>query len=187
MTASKLRRWCLRTRRHQGGPAFTHISYDDFRISPRQSPRKEERLDYQSSGALYGLYRSAIGRVRLTEREARAQKRNIRVAKVADDFCRTGPGGDETRGFMKAIVEWRNEPDLGRCDPRHRGWRNYVCARDCNDGQVAVYRVARWHLCAPNSDGITEQTCSWQWTAVNDSGTEGLLPGAMKSSLPSLD
>src|SRR5439155_25408212 len=124
---------------------------------PRQSPRKEERLDYQSSGALYGLYRSTIGPGWPDRNGSSRAKAEHSRREVADDFCRTGPGGGRDPWFHEGHRGWRNKTDLGRCDPRHRGWRNYVWNRDCNAGQTAVYGIARWHLCAPNSDGIAEQ------------------------------
>src|SRR5437660_4872971 len=69
----------------KGGPAFTHISYDDFRII----------------------------RANLTETEARAQKRNIRVAKLPMTSVARALEVDETRGFMKAIVDGETNQILG--------------------------------------------------------------------------
>ena len=46
-----------------------------------------------------------LGRVGLSEREAQAQGRNIRVAKLPMSYVSRALEVDETRGFMKAVVD----------------------------------------------------------------------------------
>jgi pyruvate/2-oxoglutarate dehydrogenase complex dihydrolipoamide dehydrogenase (E3) component len=46
-----------------------------------------------------------LGRVGLTETEARAQGRSIRVAKMLMNYVARALEVDETRGFMKAVVD----------------------------------------------------------------------------------
>ena len=46
-----------------------------------------------------------LGRVGLTETEARAQGRNIRVARMPMTSVARALEVDETRGFMKAVVD----------------------------------------------------------------------------------
>src|SRR6266567_1526441 len=86
----------------KGGPAFTHISYDDFRIiranllEKKVSSTKDRQVPYTV------FIDPQLGRVGLTETEARAQKRNIRVAKLPMTSVARALEVDETRGFMKA-------------------------------------------------------------------------------------
>jgi pyruvate/2-oxoglutarate dehydrogenase complex dihydrolipoamide dehydrogenase (E3) component len=89
----------------KGGPAFTHISYDDFRII---RTNLIEKGSAGTDGRLvpYTVFIDPqLGRVGLTETEARAQKRKIRVAKMPMTYVARAEEVDETRGFMKAIVD----------------------------------------------------------------------------------
>jgi pyruvate/2-oxoglutarate dehydrogenase complex dihydrolipoamide dehydrogenase (E3) component len=54
-----------------------------------------------------------LGRVGLTETEARAQMRNIRVAKLPMSSVARALETDETRGFIKAIVDTATNQILG--------------------------------------------------------------------------
>src|SRR5208282_4996624 len=66
----------------KGGPAFTHISYDDFRII---RTNLIEKGSASTEGRLvpYTVFIDPqLGRVGLTESEARAENRKIRVAKM---------------------------------------------------------------------------------------------------------
>jgi pyruvate/2-oxoglutarate dehydrogenase complex dihydrolipoamide dehydrogenase (E3) component len=88
-----------------GGPAFTHISYDDFRIV---RANLLEGGNATTTGRLvpYTVFIDPqLGRVGLTEREARAQGHSIRVAKMPMTWVARTLEMDETRGFMKAIVD----------------------------------------------------------------------------------
>jgi pyruvate/2-oxoglutarate dehydrogenase complex dihydrolipoamide dehydrogenase (E3) component len=96
-----------------GGPAFTHISYDDFRIL---RTNLIERGNATTAGRLvpYTVYIDPqFGRVGLSETEARAQKRKIRVAKMPMTSVARALEVDETRGFMKAVVDASTSQILG--------------------------------------------------------------------------
>ncbi len=89
----------------KGGPAFTHISYDDFRIL---RTNLIEHGSATTTGRMvpYSVYIDPqLGRVGLTEAEARAQNKQIRVAKMPMSYVARAVEVDETRGFMKAIVD----------------------------------------------------------------------------------
>jgi pyruvate/2-oxoglutarate dehydrogenase complex dihydrolipoamide dehydrogenase (E3) component len=97
----------------KGGPAFTHISYDDFRIL---------RTNLLDGGAAtianrlvpYTVFIDPqLGRVGLGEREARAQGRTVRVAKMPMTNVARALEVDESRGFMKAIVDAETKQILG--------------------------------------------------------------------------
>ena len=97
----------------KGGPAFTHISYDDFRII------KTNLLDggnATTNGRLvpYTVYIDPqLGRVGMTEAEARAQGRRIRVAKIPMKWVARALEMDESRGLMKAVVDAETNQILG--------------------------------------------------------------------------
>jgi pyruvate/2-oxoglutarate dehydrogenase complex dihydrolipoamide dehydrogenase (E3) component len=96
-----------------GGPAFTHISYDDFRIlrtnliDGGQATTTDRLVPYTV------FIDPQLGRVGLNEREAREQGRNIRVAKLPMSSVARAIEVDETRGFMKAIVDADTRQILG--------------------------------------------------------------------------
>ena len=97
----------------KGGPAFTHISYDDFRII---RANLVEGGDATIAGRIvpYTVFIDPqLGRVGLSERQARAQDLNIRVAKMPMNYVARALEVDEPRGFMKAIVDADTDQILG--------------------------------------------------------------------------
>jgi pyruvate/2-oxoglutarate dehydrogenase complex dihydrolipoamide dehydrogenase (E3) component len=97
----------------KGGPAFTHISYDDFRIV-RANLLENKPASIANRLVPYTLFIDPqLGRVGLTELEARAQGRNIRVAKLPMSSVARALEVDETRGLMKAVVDSANHQILG--------------------------------------------------------------------------
>jgi pyruvate/2-oxoglutarate dehydrogenase complex dihydrolipoamide dehydrogenase (E3) component len=97
----------------KGGPAFTHISYDDHRIL---KANVLEKGCATTEGRLvpYTVFIDPqLGRVGMTEAEAREQKRKIRVARMGMDYVARALEVDESRGFMKAIVDAKTDQILG--------------------------------------------------------------------------
>ncbi len=97
----------------KGGPAFTHISYDDFRIL---RTNLIERGDASTEGRLvpYTVFIDPqLGRVGLSEAEARAQNRKVLVARMPMTGVARALEVDEARGFMKAIVDGETNQILG--------------------------------------------------------------------------
>jgi pyruvate/2-oxoglutarate dehydrogenase complex dihydrolipoamide dehydrogenase (E3) component len=96
-----------------GGPAFTHISYDDFRILRTNLIEKGSAT---TDGRLvpYTIFIDPqLGRVGMTETEARAQGRKIRVAKMPMSYVARALEVDETGGFLKAVVDAETNQILG--------------------------------------------------------------------------
>lgn len=97
----------------KGGPAFTHISYDDFRIIRSNliqggSATTSERL------VPYTVFIDPqLARVGLSEGEARGQRRDIRVASMPMSYVARALEVDESRGFMKAVIDWQSKQILG--------------------------------------------------------------------------
>jgi pyruvate/2-oxoglutarate dehydrogenase complex dihydrolipoamide dehydrogenase (E3) component len=97
----------------KGGPAFTHISYDDFRII---RANVLEKKDASIRGRLvpYTLFIDPqLGRLGLTETEARAKGLNLRVAKLPMSAVARAIETDETRGFIKVLVDAKTDLILG--------------------------------------------------------------------------
>lgn len=96
-----------------GGPAFTHISYDDFRVMRANLLEGGSR---STAGRLvpYTVYIDPqFGRVGLTEQEARAQGRAIRVATMPMSDVARALEVDESRGMMKVVLDAETDQILG--------------------------------------------------------------------------
>ena len=97
----------------KGGPAFTHISYDDFRII-RANLLEKKNASTRNRLVPYTLFIDPqLGRVGMTETEARAAQQKIRVAKLPMSSVARALETDETRGFMKAVVDAETNQILG--------------------------------------------------------------------------
>jgi pyruvate/2-oxoglutarate dehydrogenase complex dihydrolipoamide dehydrogenase (E3) component len=97
----------------KGGPAFTHISYDDYRII-RNNLLRGGRSTARDRFVPYTVYIDPqLGRIGLTEQEARAQGRTIRVAKIPTSWVARALEMTETRGFLKAVVDGETRQILG--------------------------------------------------------------------------
>jgi pyruvate/2-oxoglutarate dehydrogenase complex dihydrolipoamide dehydrogenase (E3) component len=97
----------------KGGPQFTHVSYDDFRVL---CARLLDHKDVTIKDRLvpYTVFTDPqLGRVGLTETEARQAGRKVAVAKLPMTEVARAIETSETRGFMKAIVDTEDGQILG--------------------------------------------------------------------------
>ena len=89
----------------KGGPAFTHISYDDFRII-RANLLEGGHRTTQDRFLPYTVFMDPqLGRVGLSESEARRRGHDIRIARLPMSYVARAAEVDETRGFIKAVVD----------------------------------------------------------------------------------
>ncbi len=97
----------------KGGPQFTHISYDDYRILKQNlleggSATTEGRL------VPYTVFIDPqLGRVGLSESEALERPSRVGVARMPMSHVARALEMDESRGFMKAVVDLESEEILG--------------------------------------------------------------------------
>ena len=88
-----------------GGPQFTHISYDDFRII-RTNLLEGGAASTGNRPVPYTVFMDPqLGRVGLTETEANERALKIRVAKLPMAHVARAIEMSETRGFIKAVVD----------------------------------------------------------------------------------
>jgi len=97
----------------KGGPAFTHLSYDDYRILHANLIGHEKASTRDRIVPHTVFMDPQLGRAGLTEREARAGRRSIRVAKLPMSAVIRALETGETRGFMKAVVDADSGQILG--------------------------------------------------------------------------
>jgi pyruvate/2-oxoglutarate dehydrogenase complex dihydrolipoamide dehydrogenase (E3) component len=97
----------------KGGPAFTHLSYDDYRIlhanliGGHKASTRDRIVPYTM------FIDPQLGRVGMTERQAREQNRAARVAKLPMSAVIRAIETGETRGFMKVVIDADSGQILG--------------------------------------------------------------------------
>jgi pyruvate/2-oxoglutarate dehydrogenase complex dihydrolipoamide dehydrogenase (E3) component len=97
----------------KGGPAFTHISYDDFRIL-RENWLAGGNATIEGRMVPNCLFIDPqLATVGLNETEAQKRGLDYRVAKLPMTGVARAIETSETRGFMKAIVDAKTEQILG--------------------------------------------------------------------------
>jgi pyruvate/2-oxoglutarate dehydrogenase complex dihydrolipoamide dehydrogenase (E3) component len=95
------------------GPAFTHISYDDFRVL-ETNLLKGGRATTAGRLVPYTVFTDPeLGRVGLTEREAREAGHEVRVARMPMSSVARAAEAAETRGVMKIVVDAGDGKILG--------------------------------------------------------------------------
>ena len=96
-----------------GGPPFTHTAYDDFRVV-RENVLGEGGASRAGRISTYTVFIDPqLGRVGLTEREAREAGHDVRVATLPMSRVARAMEMDETRGVMKAVVDAGTDRVLG--------------------------------------------------------------------------
>jgi pyruvate/2-oxoglutarate dehydrogenase complex dihydrolipoamide dehydrogenase (E3) component len=97
----------------KGGPAFTHISYNDYAIVYRNLIEKEN-LSIKDRPVPYCMFTDPqLGHIGLNETEAKKLKLNYKVAKLPMSRVARAIETGDTRGFMKAIVDADTKKILG--------------------------------------------------------------------------
>jgi pyruvate/2-oxoglutarate dehydrogenase complex dihydrolipoamide dehydrogenase (E3) component len=97
----------------KGGPQFTHISYDDYRILKANLLDGGKRTVSDRMVPYAVFIDPQLGRVGMTETEAQKSGRKIRVARMPMTSVARALEVDETRGLMKAIVDAETGEILG--------------------------------------------------------------------------
>lgn len=97
----------------KGGPAFTHISYNDFIIVSKNIFEKEKRTTKDRPVPYCMFTDPELGRIGLTEKEAKEKGFKIKVAKLPLTKVARGIESGETRGLMKAVVDAETQQILG--------------------------------------------------------------------------
>ena len=97
----------------KGGPQFTHISYDDFRIV-RTNLIEGGSATIEGRLVPYTVFIDPqLGRVGISETEARKNGLEIRVARMPMGWVARAIEMSETRGFIKCVVDAKSNQILG--------------------------------------------------------------------------
>ena len=96
-----------------GSPAFTHISYDDFRVL-RANLIEGGNRTIEGRLLPYTVFTDPqLGRIGLTERDARAAGYAVRIASMPMTHVARAIEMDESRGLVKVVVDADTEEILG--------------------------------------------------------------------------
>ena len=97
-----------------GGPAFTHVSYDDFRVLRQTLLGGGDRDDGRAGAAYYTVFTDPqLGRVGLSESSAREQGLDVLVAAMPLSSVARAIEVDEQQGLVKAVVDAQTKRLLG--------------------------------------------------------------------------
>jgi dihydrolipoamide dehydrogenase len=97
----------------KGGPAFTHLSYDDHKILLRNML---EGGNTNISGRIlpYVVFIDPqLGRIGMTEKQAKEHGHDYQVAKIPMSWVARAIETDETKGLMKAVVDKKTNQIIG--------------------------------------------------------------------------
>jgi pyruvate/2-oxoglutarate dehydrogenase complex dihydrolipoamide dehydrogenase (E3) component len=97
----------------KGGPAFTHISYNDFQIIDANLTQGKN-LTIENRIVPYCVFTDPqLGGVGMTEKEARAAGHKLKIGMIPMSHVARAIERDETAGLMKVIVDAANDRILG--------------------------------------------------------------------------
>ncbi|HSJ81230.1 MAG TPA: mercuric reductase, partial [Thiobacillus sp.] len=97
----------------KGGPAFTHIAYDDYRVLKRNL-LENGHATVDARPVPYAVFIDPqLGRIGVTEDEAKQSGRRILVARLPMKHVARALETGETRGFMKAVIDAESGQLLG--------------------------------------------------------------------------
>jgi pyruvate/2-oxoglutarate dehydrogenase complex dihydrolipoamide dehydrogenase (E3) component len=125
----------------KGGPAFTHISYNDFTIVYRNVV-KGENLNTKDRPVPYCMFTDPqLGRVGLDETEAKKQGLDIKIAKLPMAHVARAIETGDTRGFMKAIVDAKTKKILGATVLGQEGGEIMTVLQMAMEGGITYDRI----------------------------------------------
>ncbi len=97
----------------KGGPAFTHISYNDYQIV-YGNLIEGKKLTVDNRYVPYSVFTDPqLGGVGMTEKEARAKGYKLKIGTIPMSYVARAIERDETAGLMKLVVDASNDRILG--------------------------------------------------------------------------
>jgi len=97
----------------KGGPAFTHISYNDYQIV-YGNLIEGKKLTVDNRHVPYSVFTDPqLGGVGMTEKEARAKGYKLKIGTIPMSYVARAIERDETAGLMKLVVDASNDRILG--------------------------------------------------------------------------
>ena len=97
----------------KGGPEFTHISYDDYRIV-KDHLFGEKKRNIKDRMMPYTMFtKPELGRIGLSEKQARQQQIHYKIATMPMSHVARAIEANQTTGLLKVLVDPENGHILG--------------------------------------------------------------------------
>lgn len=124
-----------------GGPAFTHIAYNDY-IIVYNNLIKNENCSTVGRPIPYCMFTDPqLGRIGISEIQARKKKLDFTVAKIPMTNVARGIETGETLGFIKAVVDRKSKKILGACILSSEGGEIMSILQMAMEGGITYDRI----------------------------------------------
>ncbi len=134
-----------------GGPAFTHISYNDYQII-YGNVYEGKNLSTKTRIVPYAVYTDpTLGRIGMTEKQARQTGRKLKVGKVPMTNVARAIERAETAGFMKIVVDAANDQDSRGGDSRGGRRRTRPDSEHADADRKPIHGAQRCNLYSPHA------------------------------------
>lgn len=125
----------------KGGPAFTHISYNDYTIVYRNL-LENQHYTTRNRPVPYCMFTDPqLGRIGLNETEAKKLGLAIKVAKLPMTGVARAVETGDTRGFMKAVVDAKSKRILGASILSAQGGEIMSILQMAMEGKITYDRI----------------------------------------------
>jgi pyruvate/2-oxoglutarate dehydrogenase complex dihydrolipoamide dehydrogenase (E3) component len=125
----------------KGGPAFTHISYNDYTIVYRNI-LEGANLNINDRPVPYCMFTDPqLGRVGLDETEAQKRSLKVKIAKLPMTHVARAIETGDTRGFMKAVVDPKTKKILGATVIGEQGGELMTILQMAMEGGITYDRI----------------------------------------------
>jgi pyruvate/2-oxoglutarate dehydrogenase complex dihydrolipoamide dehydrogenase (E3) component len=125
----------------KGGPAFTHISYNDYTIVYRNLI-EGQHLTTKDRPVPYCMFTDPqLGRVGISEDEAKKQNLDVKIAKLPMAHVARAVEVGDTRGFMKAVVDVKTKKILGAAVLGQEGGEIMTVLQMAMEGSITYDRI----------------------------------------------
>ncbi|WP_145854860.1 mercuric reductase [Pedobacter suwonensis] len=125
----------------KGGPAFTHIAYNDYTIVYRNLI-EGTKYSIQDRPVPYCMFTDPqLGRIGISEKEAKEKKLNYEVAVIPMSQVARGIETNETLGLMKAVVDPETKKILGAAILASEGGEIMSVLQMAMEGDITYDRI----------------------------------------------
>jgi dihydrolipoamide dehydrogenase len=125
----------------KGGPAFTHIAYNDYTIVYRNLIEGTNYSIHDRPVPYCMFTDPQLGRIGLSEKEAKEKKLNYKVAVLPMSQVARGIETNETLGLMKAIVDVDSKKILGAAVLASEGGEIMSVLQMAMEGNITYDRI----------------------------------------------
>jgi dihydrolipoamide dehydrogenase len=123
------------------GPAFTHIAYNDHLVVLKNIMENAD-VSIKGRPVPYCMFTDPqLGRIGLSENEARKQGLDILVAKLPMEHVARANETNETKGFMKAVVDAKTNQILGATVLGYEGGEVMSVLQMAMQGKITAHEL----------------------------------------------